>query len=298
MKKQPLNYRIILSTRRQLVYGVSVVLAAVIVCFAVLMPQFQEVGALNTKIAQEEPRTEQLRTKLQALESIVATAEYQQIQVVDEALPSKKPLLELLMSLNTLAQQTGVTVTKFELSPGLVASDSATLQAQLQQKTSAGFDSLRLNLEISGTFQQIQDFLLKIEQISPFSTVIKMDISGEVNSLTQTTDASKPFSASLQTETFFFTQPISVRVDAPLPVIAGPQQAVLQALAAFIPTDLPVQTEVLGGGLEDLFGVNKFNSEAELEAILQQSAAPVPAADSTQQSGATPTATPVPTATP
>lgn len=275
-KRQELNYRIILSTRRALVYAVGIGLGAVVLILALLIPQVQEVLDLNAQIRKEEPRTEQLRDKLAALESIVATAEYQQVAVVEDALPSNKPLLELLMSLNTVAQQTGVTVTNFSLSPGLVASDSATLQAQLKQRNANGYDSLKLDLAISGTFAQIQDFLLQIEQISPFTTVISMNISGEVNSLTQTTDGTRPFSATLGTETFFFTQPISVRVDAPLPVIGSQQQAVLQALASFVPTNLPEQTEVLGGGLEDLFGVNKFTSEAELEAALQAQQSQLP----------------------
>ena len=273
-KRQELNYRIIIATRLSLLYAIGVFLGCAVLVFALLIPQTQEILDLNSKLQKEEPRTKQLREKLAALENLVTTAEFQQVATVDEALPGKKPLLELLMSLSTVAQQTGATVTQFKLSPGLVASDSAALAAQLQAQSDKGYGQLQTELEITGSFAQIQDFLLQIERISPFSTVVNMEINGEVNSLTQATDGTKPFTASLKTDTYFFTQAVSVRVESPLPVVGPAQQNVLQALASFVPTELPEQTEVLGGGLEDLFGVKKFGSEAELETALQPLTAP------------------------
>jgi hypothetical protein len=125
-----------------------------------------------------------------------------------------------------------------------------------------------VGLEVQGTFQQIQDFLLEVEQISPFTTVTEMEISGQLADVSER-DSSQIFRAKLTTETYFFTQAITVRVESALPIIATPEQTVLNALAAFAPSELPEQTEVRGGGLEDLFNLNKIESSEQLESLLQ-----------------------------
>lgn len=266
MQLDQVNIRILVSTRKFLLFTIALGVIAATLVLAVLIPQAQEAMNTISKLRSETPKTDALRKKSASLDSITGTAEYAQIEVVDEALPSKKPLLELLLSIRNVSQTTGARVTKFELSPGLVASDAAQLQKQ-ERQNNKGFDSLSVDLEIAGSFKQLQDFLLKVEQVSPFTTVTLMEINGQ---LTDTTlqKADQEFKAKLTTETYFFTQPIAVRVEAPLPVLATPEQNVLRALASFAPSDLPEQKEVTGGGLEDPFSVKKLTNEEALQNLL------------------------------
>ena len=242
--------KIIWSTRKSLVFAVMLVLAALVLISSVVIPQAQEAIKAYEDMQKEQPKLDKLEQKLAALDQVQFSPEYAQISTVEEALPSKKPLLELMVALNEVSQANNTVVTEFELSPGLVASDSTQLD------TKANYDQLSLDFTVEGTFQEIQDFLLGVEEISPFTTIVSMEIGNQIN--TNSTDFIQDgetaiFSAKLETETYFYTQPIASRVDAPLPVLSANELEVLAALAAFSPTELPSQTEIRGGGLQDLF---------------------------------------------
>ena len=247
--------KIIWSTRRALVIAVALGLVMLVLVSAVIIPQFQQGMDLYNDLQSEKPALEKLKQKLAELENIAVSPEFAQVEVVEKALPSRKPLLELMVALGSVSQDTGTIVKKFELTPGLVASDSTT------QKTDskANYDQLSLDLTIEGTFAQIQDFLLKVEEISPFTTIVSMEIGNQLNTnaeqFSQQVEEDPTFEAVLTTETYFFTQPISARIDSPLPKIAQREMDVLNFLASFKPTDLEEQNEIKGGGLEDLFQI-------------------------------------------
>lgn len=245
------DVRIFWVTRRSLVFAVGLALMGVVLVLTVLIPQIQETRELYSEMKKEQPKLEKLEVKLAELERIAYSPEYAQIEVINNALPSKKPLLEYLMGLNLVSTETNVVVTNFETSPGLVATDAAELEAA--SKSSADVDLLALDLDLEGDWAEIQDFMLKIEEISPFTTIVKMDIQNSLTS--ETVEEIEKFSANLSTETYFFTKTIQSKVDSPLPTITAQQQDVLYVLASFVPTELPNQTEIRGGGLEDLFQI-------------------------------------------
>ncbi|MBP7768384.1 hypothetical protein KA082_00920 [Candidatus Woesebacteria bacterium] len=309
MQIDQINIRILFFTRKHFLYSIALGLLGVIIVFVVLIPQIQEVISIVGKLNTEQPKTEHLRKKLASLNNLVATAEYAQVSVVDAALPSRKPLLELMMSVSSVANTTGIQVDKFAINPGLVASDST----KVVKKTvgaNNGYDLLSIKMDISGTFAQIQDFFLKMEQISPFTTVTKMEISGEVGDVAQNTSVQKDsstadpaavaqakepqFRASVITQTYFYTQQLAVKIDADLPAITAAQQNVLAALASFVPFEVAPQTEVVGGGLEDPFGVKGIISSEKVTDILESGGTITPSLLSSQATQAIPEASPTP----
>jgi Tfp pilus assembly protein PilO len=271
-KKQQFNYKIIWITRRKLVYTVALaVLGLAIVGFAIY-PQIQESFALNTEYNREEPKVEKLQAKLKQLQSIDSTEEFLQKDLVNSSLPSKKPLLEFLTSLNSIAVANNITVGNFELSPGAISTDSADTDTRSSQQN-ASVDTLDLELEIEGSLDQLQQFLLDIEKISPFTTITKLSLGQGATAADRETD--RTIQAKLSTSTYFFTQSIKATIDAPLPSLTALDRNVLTALSEFQNYDLPVQTEIVGGGVEDPFGVNKlqflseFGSALDVEDIQQ-----------------------------
>ncbi|MEX0896390.1 MAG: GspMb/PilO family protein [Patescibacteria group bacterium] len=249
---QEQSLRIIIATRQQLLLAMGIVIGIAALIFAVMIPQGREAWAEYQQIEQERPRLESYQNKVVQLDNIPFTPEYAQIEIIEEALPSRNPLLELLVSLNSVSADTDVVVVSYDLSPGLVATDSTQLQ---QSSRSTGYDSLQLNLSVQGTFNELQDFLRRVEEVAPFSTITSLQLSNQITSETGAAlDAQdQEFSAELITETYYFTRPITVTYESPLPVITDQDRTVLNALASFVPTELPVQNQIQGGGLEDLF---------------------------------------------
>lgn len=247
--------KIIWATRKSLVLAMMLILGGLVLVSAVVIPQFQQTMELYRDMKKEEPKLEKLKQKLASLDQIQFSPEYAQIATVEEALPSKKPLLELMVGLSQVSQDTGAVVSEFQLSPGLVATDST----QLSTTSKANYDQLQLDLVVEGTFKQIQDFLIGVERVSPFTTIVSMEIGNQINTNTDQFIADGEnaiFSAKLKTETYFYTQPIQSRIDSPLPVLSSNELDVLSALTSFKPTDLPEQTDIRGGGLQDLFQLN------------------------------------------
>lgn len=273
--------KIIWSTRRALVLAVALGLGALVLVSAVVIPQVQQSLDLYDDLKKEEPKLLKLEQKLAEIESIQVSPEFSQVSVVEEALPSRKPLLELMMALSNVSQETGALVTDFELSPGLVATDS-TLVAN---RSSGNYDQLSLNLSIEGTFAEIQDFLLKVEEVAPFTTIVAMEIGNQLNTnaeqFVQQVAEDPTFEAELTTETYFFTQTIQSRIDSPLPKISARELDVLGYLSSFRPSQLEEQQEVRGGGLQDLFQVNSV--DGSLDSFFE-SAEPAPVATPTPQS--------------
>ncbi len=273
MQLDKVNIRILLVTRKYLLYTVGLGGIILILATALFIPQSKNAYDTYTKIQSEKPNTTKLTQKRNALDSLPATAEYAQIDIVDKALPSRKPVLELLTSLNTVSQNTGVSLDSFNLSPGIVASSTAALD-KVNKTSGKAFDSLKVEVEISGTFKQVQDFIIQVERVSPFTTVTTMDLSGVLDE-SKGADADQVFKAKLDTQTYYFTQSIAVRVDTPLPVLGTPEQSVLGALAAFAPINVPLQTQVTGGGTDDLFKAVKEPSQQQLlQELLNQRNAP------------------------
>ena len=196
-----------------------------------------------------------MQAKLTDLQTIDSTTEYAQADVVRAALPSNKPLLEFLTSLNSIAVASNIAVKDFALSPGSIATDSAEAATNKKSKNADNVDTLDLEIEIEGTFDQLQQFLLDIEKISPFTTITQLSLGKGTSAADRSTD--RIIGAKLSTSTYFFTQSIKATVDAPLPKLTATDRNVLTALSDFQEYDLPEQTEILGG-VADPFGINKL----------------------------------------
>ena len=255
-QKKQFNYKIIWITRRKLVYSVGLIALAIILLVFAFYPQVTESIALRNKYKKELPTLEKLQAKLSDLQTIDSTTEYAQADVVRAALPSKKPLLEFLTSLNSIAVANTITVKDFALSPGAIATDSAeAADSKKKSKTAESVDTLDLEIEIVGTFDQLQQFLLDIEKISPFTTITQLSLGKGTSAADRSTD--RKIGAKLSTSTYFFTQSIKATVDAPLPKLTATDRNVLAALSDFQNYDLPEQTEILGG-VDDPFGIDKL----------------------------------------
>lgn len=260
-KKAQLNYKTFLVNRRSLAVaiGLSIVSAALVI-FAII-PQFQEIIKLNSELNNEKPKLEKIQKKLVELDNIQFSPEFSQREVVDAALPSKKPLLELLTSLHTISEADRVSITEFSLNPGLIASSEAEIQEDAKRLANKdGVDSIDLEMTVVGTFDDVGKFMLDLEKISPFTTITQLGLSSRASG-DDFTAAASDIQAKISTKSYFFTQSVTASVEAPLPVLNQGEQEVLTELANFSNIDLPEQLKITGGGLEDLFGVDSLQFE-------------------------------------
>lgn len=259
--KRQLNYRTFLVNRKSLAVGIGLsAVSAGLVLFAII-PQFQEILGLNSQLTNEKPKLERLQRKLVELDNIQFSPEFSQRAIVDAALPSKKPLLELLTSLHTISEADSVSIDDFSLSPGLVATSEAEIVADANRRANAeGVDTIDVEMTVTGTFANVSKFLINLEKISPFTTITQLGLSSR-NSGDDFDEQASDMQAKITIQSYFFTQSIAASVEAPLPTLNALEQNVLSDLADFSNVDLPEQLEITGGGLEDLFGVDPLEFE-------------------------------------
>lgn len=255
-KKNQFNYRTFIVNRKSLAVAIGLSLVSVCLVVFAIIPQFQETLGLNSQLNTEKPKLDRLQRKLVELDNIQFSPEFSQREIVEAALPSKKPLLELLTSFHTISEADNVSITEFFLNPGLVATDEAAIVADAaRRRNTVGVDTIEVEMTISGTFEDVGKFLIDLEKISPFTTIVQLSLSSRVTGDDFTQQASD-MQANIVTQSYFFTQSVAASVEAPLPVLNELEQNVLRDLADFSNIDLPEQLEITGGGLEDLFGVD------------------------------------------
>lgn len=256
--KKDFNVEIFVRMRRNLIYTIGMVAFSLAMVFFAVIPQFKQAWELRGELEAEKPKLDQLKQKLVTLENIQYAPEFAQADLVNQALPSKKPLLELMVSLNDISVISGAVIESFELAPGMIASDAATAQASARSVTNQGdVDTLDVSMSVIGSDDAVQKFINELEKIAPFTTITQMTLNSLLVDGGQVPAGQEnDRKAELATSTFFFTKPITATVEAPLPVVATADQVILNALAELVPSELPEQTAISGGGLEDLFGVD------------------------------------------
>ncbi|MGD9129902.1 MAG: hypothetical protein PVJ09_05440 [Candidatus Woesebacteria bacterium] len=251
--KRPFNLRLFMSTRRFMFFGIICFVVAFLMVFLFTYPQLGAISELRNKISPQERKLKSYEQKVLKLNQIQSMPEFQQSSKVDEVLPSYKPLLELLSNFNQIAKQTEVKFTKFELSPGEIASPGAELAISKRQSVT-GYDTLEVEMTVEGELKQVDQFMNLIERITPLTTII--DFSIQRRGIAQGQSASKvKAEAEILTHTYFYTQTVEATLHANLPQIGQTEIKVLNLIEELKPSEFKQQTQIIGGDKEDLFGL-------------------------------------------
>lgn len=259
------NLRYWLNTRRQLVLAGIFVLGSVLMVMVGIWPQIQKIFELRAEWQSEQESLARLQNKVQALERADTLQLVDQADEIDELLPSKKPLLEMLSSLSQAADEAQVTFTDIEVRPGEISTESAQPAETTTRRRSSGstqnqtkkkFEQLDLNLTIEGELNQVSLFIERIELLAPLINVTSISLSEQRQ--TQDTDT-LPFEAELTLTVYYFTQPIAAAIEAPLPTLDARSEAFLAELPNFTFPAVDQSTTIRGGGLDDLFNVEPLD---------------------------------------
>lgn len=260
------NTRYLFHVRRYVLYTIMLVLFSVFLITFVIIPQGQAVLERYQRYQRQEEQLAAMQQKLQQLQALPMSELFASSSLVHELLPSRKPLLELLSALNEAASRSGIQYRNVSLSPGLVATPGADLTDQSSTGTvnrgrssggssarvARGVETLNVNVTVIGVLSSINQFLNDIERMAPIATVTRLNLTERGG--TASLDQDGFFEADLQVQTYFFTQPISTTLAAPVPIVGSTQQAILNEIRSYIYPQ--VQTlDVIQGGVSDPFGV-------------------------------------------
>lgn len=246
-----------LKKRRFLLLSMLIIVGTVVLV-GVSVVQVSTVLKIRSDYVAEKQKIEEVRKQAAQIEAIVNSPEFAQSQgIVDKALPSEKPFLELLANLDLVGRATSVAISDLSISPGQLASESAT---QVQSRTNSDYDILELSYQVTSSFDAFREFMQVMEKVAPFTTITNFEIADKNGSLEegQTASASSQLvTVEVTSHTYFFTKPPTAN-SAAIQSIDDAKRRVLAEVEQLQSVDLPVQNTITGGGREDLFGIEGY----------------------------------------
>lgn len=190
------------------VSGVILLFGTVAILFAVV-PGIRATRDVYESLRQLERETQALSSKRAFLESL--NEEDLRVQVVELllAVPQEKSVPSIFTTVEALADQTGVTIDDMSLmSPGSLATGSAARQSAAEKKI--GTSTLPFVLTASGTYDQIRDFVARVNTIRRLFDVTSFDLSIRGTGTTQVRVSLTAFYQPLPTKVGSVQAPVAV----------------------------------------------------------------------------------------
>jgi len=165
--------------RRYFTISIFSWLVILILAAVILVPSIQTIlearAELSTAAAELDTK-QQLITSLQSLDTQdIARAN----KVLAAALPIEKPVLPVLYSVDRLAAQAQVSVSDFQVSPGLLGTSSGKLETQVSDASliSPKLATLPLKMNVAGGFDSLSKFFQSLDNVVPFIQINSIEFS-------------------------------------------------------------------------------------------------------------------------
>jgi len=153
----------------------------------------------------------------------------------EAALPLQRQPFTALLGINAIASQSGVLLNSYDLSPGVVSTDSADTQPTTTSRSATGVQTFPIEIALSGTLPQMQSAFRLLESNLPLFEIVEYSISTESNAsdeaaLVTSNLTLRMFSAPLQAGQF--------AKSTASPLTSG-QQSVVDRLRTFTISEPP-----------------------------------------------------------
>lgn len=261
------NYRYYLSIRRKLIYAIGIlVLSFGLVVFAVI-PAIQDIFKHQATIQKKKKDVAALQAKLLTLEQAETIQVVENSDLINSALLSKKPLLELMNSLSYVSHQADIKIDSIELTPGEISTESGQIKQVSRSRNSdasLGYESLNVSLVISGDLQNINQFIQTVERMIPVTDVMSITLN-ERQFVSAEGQKEVSYESEIDLSTYYFTKTVQAAIDTPLAKMDGSEQEFLEELKTYYYPIFNPQFKIEGGGSTDFFKIGEeLDKELEL----------------------------------
>lgn len=172
---------IILYLRRRTFLTVAIVSWSVmaLLAVAVVLPQIRLISAHTENLGVEEKKLAELQARSRFLLTLDTTVLASQQTMLQQVLPSQKPVTPLISSVERLAENAGVALLGYELSPGTVATQGAEVSTgkAIIKSIVPEVGSLPLKLDVQGAFGQMNTFFKSLDLLVPLVNVKGIDFT-------------------------------------------------------------------------------------------------------------------------
>lgn len=153
-----------------------VILGILVSLFLVVQPAYSGIKTTDEEVKRDQKRLDFLTQKVEDLKKLDPEVVDRRLSLLEKAIPSEKDALSGLALLQTVANNSGVSVDSLAVSPGLVSTGSAATETQTD--TGVAFKG-----SLSGSLDQFFNFFDTLSQPTfPLFLPTKIDFSGSSGS--------------------------------------------------------------------------------------------------------------------
>lgn len=197
------------------------VVGVIIVFFTWLfvLPRANQILTSRRTVEKETARLEKVKAKLEGLQGLDEYELTEQTESSLEAIPVKKDFFKSLNIVHRLAEENGLVVSEYKVSPGNLLEEGAA-------ETSNGVGKLQFALKLDGPFEGIKRFLTTAEKTLPLL---------QVNEITVNIGEEEVSGLELSFENYFLPLPETLgKVDEAVPKLTSEEEKVITAIANFV----------------------------------------------------------------
>lgn len=200
-----------------------------------VIPQIGSLAPALQALNAQEKQFNDMKTKVTFLSTQDMVAIQKDIDLMQQVLPSVKPVIPLLSSLDYLAQSSGVAIKSLDFSPGKVATQSAKIDpnAPVLKGTFPGVASLPLKLEAEGSFLNMNKFFETFDTVVPLLNIKSIEFSSQAQSSQGAPTADQPYKATVELESLYLASG-DTNLTGVLVALTPAQQAILTKIADMI----------------------------------------------------------------
>ncbi len=215
-----------LPTNQFLIFSIVFVAIYFMVVFYFIYPEVKKIRSTYNRMTRAEAELDKYQARRKKVTEILNNEYYsdEMVETIDGILYDSNPYLEVLLSINELAEQYNLKVSNLEYSPGIVATPSAELASRMEENYPIKFN-------LTGTYGNIALFLKELEMHAPFNSVSSVKLSNNLEM--GSASAQVEILAQYHLPEIYLSQK-TISADQALPEIAYPQQEALATLQKMI----------------------------------------------------------------
>jgi len=192
-----------------------------------VLPKITDIKQLFKSNKDQEEKLSKLTEKLTLLENIDQTDLVQHSELLLQALPESKQPMLVMGVLKQLSADSGIEIAEMSVKPGgITATSSAEKEETKKEGSQDKAQSLLFSLSTLGTYDQISEFINKLDKTLPLLRMEKLSLKRGLES--------GSFTVSTEIQAYFLALPKTLgKIEAPLQIASKEEKEIYDRLQQF-----------------------------------------------------------------
>lgn len=230
-----------LSKFRSLLFPLIVVILILVSAMTILKPKLNDLLETRMSLAKEKEELAQLTQKVAVLEGYDKNELETRVNQVLKVLPSEKDAPLILVTLRSSVVDHSLELENLDLEVGEIATESTK-----PKKKEELLPSLKIQLDVAGSLNDLYDFLEAAESTAPLMKVELVSINREGGTA----------EGGIQLSTYYLATPVDIgKVGRQIIPITSEEEGVYQKLSRYQPATTGASLPYVGSGKENPFAL-------------------------------------------